>query len=140
MQRVNPHIPPEVIQAHLLKRALRSRGLEHASRDAQRGVRSHDLDFRDGDRYNTTLLLSQIDARACIGDVKFCELGVDDVGEGLSGGEMRTKVTVALKDVELVGGFLLVIAAVRPSCSMSVKTLPRCRILLGDIPRVEVVV
>lgn len=114
MKRMRPNIPPEPIKSDSRPRSTSTGDLEYPRRHPEPGIRRNNLCTRD----LFCKLASFLGCEGCavlpVGGVEVgCE-GAGTVGESCCGAEMGVEVAVGGEDVEFVGGFFFVVAAVGP--------------------------
>lgn len=117
MESMSADVAPESIQADLQCSSPRAGHLEDPRGNSKPHVRGDHLDASNPFRNFTSLVCSE--ARS-IGRVTFIECGelvTSTISQSLGGSEMREEVSVALEDVELFRGCVLVVTSEGPSSS-----------------------
>lgn len=109
VERVRPDVPPEAIQPDLGGRRLGASDLEDPRGHPEPRVRRDDLDAGDPLRQLAALAGRQLVALGLVLLVHALRDQADLVREGLGRAEVGVEVAVLGEDVELVGGFLLVL-------------------------------
>lgn len=109
VERVRPDVPPEAIQPDLGGCRLGAGDLEDPRGHPKPSVRRDDLDAGDPLRQLAALARRQLVALGLVLLVYALRDQADLVRESLGRAEMGVEVAVLGEDVELVGGFLLVL-------------------------------